>query len=41
MEFEEAKSAVVHIRTDFFTADIHEHDTSPFVGVCNIASFGT
>ena len=41
MEFEEAKRAVVHIRTDIFTADIHEHGASPFVGVCSIAIFRT
>jgi hypothetical protein len=39
MKFEETKSAVAYNQTKDLTADIHEHDTSPFVGVCKIALF--
>jgi hypothetical protein len=39
MEFEEMESAVVHNWTEDFTADIHDHDASPFVGVRKIAFF--
>ncbi len=39
MKFKETTSAVVHNQTKNLTADIHEHDASPFVGVCKIALF--
>ncbi len=39
MEFKETEGAVDHNRTEDLSADIHEHDASPFVGVYKIALF--
>ncbi len=38
-EFKETEGTVVQNQTEDLTADIHEHDASPFLGVCKITLF--
>jgi hypothetical protein len=40
MEFEEAEGRTIHHGGEDFTADVHQHYTTPFIGIRKIALFG-
>ncbi len=37
MEFEEAEGMTIHYGGQDFTADVHQHYTTPFIGIRKIA----
>jgi hypothetical protein len=37
MEFKEGKGTTIHYGGEDFTADIHQHDAMPFIGIREVA----